>query len=107
SVRGAGGEAVRVSIEGGSQVRWNPNGKELFYIASDNQLMAVPIRFVSNGTAVELGTRVGLFATGVGSIVGLKYRQQYVAAPDGQSFVMHSVVGKTDTSPISIILDWT
>jgi hypothetical protein len=50
--------------------------------------------------------RLGLFATSVGSIIGLKYRQQYVVSPDGQSFVMHSVVGKTDTSPISVILDW-
>jgi Tol biopolymer transport system component len=104
--RGPGVDGVRVSIDGGSQVRWNPNGKELFYIAADNELMAVPIRFVSNGTAVELGTRLGLFATSVGSIVGLKYRQRYVVSPDGQSFVMHSVVGKTDTSPISVILNW-
>ena len=27
------GDDVRVSIDGGAQVRWNPNGKELFYIA--------------------------------------------------------------------------
>ena len=29
---GPGGDS-RVSIDGGAQVRWNPNGKELFYIA--------------------------------------------------------------------------
>ena len=63
-------------------------------------------RFVSSGTAAELGTPLGLFATSVGSIVGLKYRQQYVVSPDGQSFVMHSVVGKTDISPIAVILNW-
>jgi len=104
--RGPGIDGVRVSIDGGSQVRWKPNAKELFYIATDNHLMAVPIRFVSNGTVVEPGTPLGLFATSVGSIVGLKYRQQYVVSPDGQSFVMHSVVGKPDTSPISVILNW-
>ena len=45
---GPGGD-VRVSIDGGTQVRWNPNGKELFYVAADDRLMAVPIRFASNG----------------------------------------------------------
>jgi len=104
--RGPGVDGVRVSIDGGSQVRWNPNGKELFYIAMDDRLMAVPIRFVSNGKAVEPGTPFGLFTTTVGSTVGLNYRQRYVVSPDGQSFVMHSVMGKTDTSPITVILNW-
>jgi len=36
-------------------VRWNPNGKELFYIATDDRLIAVPNRFASNGKAVEPG----------------------------------------------------
>ena len=52
---GPGGDS-RVSIDGGAQVRWNPNGKELFYIAADDRLMAVPIRFASNGKAFESGT---------------------------------------------------
>jgi Tol biopolymer transport system component len=30
---GPGGDS-RVSIDGGAQVRWNPSGKELFYIAT-------------------------------------------------------------------------
>ncbi len=56
-----------MSIEGGAQVRWNPNGRELFYIGPDDRLMAVPIRFVSNGKAVEPGIPRGLFGTNVGS----------------------------------------
>ncbi len=48
-------------------MRWNPNGKELFYIAADDRLMAVPIRFSANGKTVEPGTPLGLFATTVGS----------------------------------------
>jgi hypothetical protein len=52
------------------------------------------------------GTPRGLFAARVGGPFGLKYRQQYVVSPDGQSFVLHSVVGETDTSPITVILNW-
>ena len=62
--RGPGVDGVRVSIDGGSQVRWNPNGRELFYIAADDQLMAVSIRFSSdNKTVVIIGTPVKLFDT--------------------------------------------
>jgi eukaryotic-like serine/threonine-protein kinase len=103
--RAPGGD-VPASIDGGSQVRWNPNGKELFYIAADGRLMGVSIRFSSDSKTVEPGIPVGLFPTGVDSSAGLRYRQQYVVSPDGQSFVMHSVVGEASTSPITVILNW-
>jgi serine/threonine protein kinase len=100
---GPGGDS-RVSVDGGAQVRWNPNGKELFYVAPDDRLMAVPIHFASNGKTVEVGTPLGLFATDMGG--GNTNRQQYMVALDGQSFVMNSVLGETSTSPITIILNW-
>jgi dipeptidyl aminopeptidase/acylaminoacyl peptidase len=102
---GPGGDS-RASTEGGAQVRWNPNGKELFYIGADDRLTAVPIRFSSDGKTVGFGSPLGLFATNVGSTAVLTYRQQYVVSPDGQSFVMNSVVGETSASPITVILNW-
>ena len=87
---------MRVSIDGGSQVRWNPNGRELFYIAADDQLMAVSIRFSSDNKTVEPGTPVKLFDTNVDSTGNLKYRQQYAVSPDGKSFVMHSSRGRSE-----------
>ena len=102
---GPGGDS-RVSTDGGAQVRWNANGKELFYIAPDDRLMAVPIRSMSNGKTVELGTPLGLFATNVGSGALNTNRQQYMVGRDGQSFVMNSVVGEASSSPITIILNW-
>ena len=102
---GPGGD-TRVSIDGGAQVRWNRNGKELFYIAADDRLMAVPIGFGSNGKTVEPGTPVALFPTNVGSLAMNTNRQQYAVSPDGQSFVMNSVVGEAGASPITVILNW-
>ena len=93
-----------MSTDGGAQVRWNPDGRELFYIAADGRLMAVPIRFVSEGKAVEPGTPLGLFTTNLGSMA--VYRQQYAVSPDGQSFVMHTAPGDADASPIMVILNW-
>jgi len=102
---GPGGDS-RVSIDGGAQVRWNPTGRELFYIAMDDRLIAVPIRFVSDGKAVEPGTPRGLFATSVGSTAINTNRQQYAVSPDGQSFVMNSVLEESSISPLTVILNW-
>jgi eukaryotic-like serine/threonine-protein kinase len=100
------GDESRVSIDGGTQARWNPKGGELFYIGADDRLMAMPIRIPANGKAVEPGVPRGLFATTVGSTVTLAYRQQYLVSADGQSFVMNSAVGEGTASPITLILNW-
>jgi dipeptidyl aminopeptidase/acylaminoacyl peptidase len=58
----------QVSTNGGAQVRWRRDGKELFYIAFDGRLMAVPIRFTANAVQViDAGTPMPLFATHVGA----------------------------------------
>ena len=95
-----------VSTEGGAQARWNPDGKELFYIAADDRLMSVPMRFSANGDAVEAGTPQALFATNVGSTAPNTNRQQYAVSPDGQSFILNSQPDAAQTSPITVILNW-
>jgi len=101
---GPGGD-VLASTSGGNQARWSSNGKELFYIAADERLMALPIGLSSDGKSAELGTPKALFATNVGSTALNVYRQQYAVSPDGQSFVMNSVVGDASASPITVILN--
>ena len=100
------GSDAPVSTEGGAQVRWNPDGKELFYIAADDRLMSVPMRFSANGDAVEAGTPQALFATNVGSTAPNTNRQQYAVSPDGQSFILNSQPDAAQTSPITVILNW-
>jgi eukaryotic-like serine/threonine-protein kinase len=104
--QGAGDE-IRISSDGGDQVRWRPDGKELFYIARDDQLVAVPIRLGVNGGGVEAGTPVRLFATRVGGWAGGLPGAQYVVSSDGQRFLMNTLSGEAVTSPITVILNWT
>ena len=85
-------------------MRWRRDGKEVFYIALDGRLMAVPIRVASGGQAVEGGTPVPLFPTHIGGTTPLS-RQQYVVSPDGQRFLMNAVV-KEATAPITVLLNW-
>jgi Tol biopolymer transport system component len=95
---------IRVSTDGGDQVRWRPDGKELYYVARDGRLMAVPIRWGSNGETVEPGAPVPLFATRVrGMPVG---QTQYAVSSDGQRFLMNTLIEEVVTSPITMILNW-
>jgi len=100
------GDELRISSDGGDQVRWRPDGKELFYIARDSQLVAVPIRLGANGETVETGTPVGLFVTRVGGWGGVPGSAQYVVSPDGLRFLMNTLTGEVVTSPITVILNW-
>ena len=102
---GPGGK-IRVSPAGGTQVRWRADGKELFYIARDGQLMAVPARFSPDGQALEVAAPLTLFMTHLGDPELNLSRQQYMVAPDGQRFLMNTVTDETVTAPITIVLNW-
>ena len=99
------GTKIQISTNGGAQVRWRPDGKELFYIALDERIMAVPIRTSSDGKTIEAGTPLPLFGTHVGGAVQGIFRPQYMLSPDGQRFLM-STVAEEAASPITVILNW-
>jgi Tol biopolymer transport system component len=99
------GGAIPVSTGGGAQVRWNPTGKELFYVAPDDRLMAVPIRVTSDGKIAEAGTPLPLFATNASNAED-QARQHYMVSRDGQSFVVQSVPEEAAGPPITVMLNW-
>lgn len=63
-------------------------------MANNGRLMAQPISF--NGSKVEPGTAVALFAVAPGSA--------YAAMPDGQKFLVNEIT--KPPSPITILLNW-
>ena len=99
------GNRVRISHNGGTQVRWRRDGKELFYIALDGRLMAVSLEFGSQGQTLEPGMPAALFATRIGGALQGFNRHQYAVAPDGQRFLMNTVTGEA-TSTITVIHNW-
>jgi hypothetical protein len=102
---------VRISTAGGTQVRWRADGRELFYLTLDEQLMTVPIRFAGDG-APEPGDPVPLFKVQVGGAVQrigsatVQSRQQYIVARDGQRFLVNTVTEDAESSPITVVLNW-
>jgi Tol biopolymer transport system component len=101
---GPGGKS-QVSNAGGTQPRWNRNGKELFYIAADGKLMSVPVQTTTNGQ-FKAGTPVELFATQLVEVVPSAQRHQYAVSPDGQRFLMNVPVESAGVSPITVVLNW-
>jgi serine/threonine protein kinase/Tol biopolymer transport system component len=101
------GARVPISVNGGAQVRWRADGRELFFIALDDRLMAVRIALPSNGGSAEAGAPVPLFATRVGGALQSFSRQQYFVSPDGQRFLMNTILQGGPASPITVIVNWT
>jgi hypothetical protein len=100
---GPGGQ-WQVSSEGGIWPRWRRDGKELYYIAPDAKLMAVPI--TNQGDTLDPGTPAPLFQTrivGGGSDPGLS--AEYDVAPNGR-FLINTVPEEAATSPITILQNW-
>jgi Tol biopolymer transport system component len=99
------GNRRQVSVAGGVQPRWGKGGKELFYVAPDQRLMAVPIR---GGPAFETGPAIALFKTRLlphgSQSIGL--RTLYDVSPDGQQFVC---LGPPEEAgaPITLVQNWT
>ena len=100
------GDQIRVSTEGGAQVRWRRDGKELFYLDLDGQLMAVSVATASNG-GLDLGRPTLLFsARSNGVVARAGARHDYVVSPDGQRFLIDTVVTPSVIAPITLGLNW-
>jgi eukaryotic-like serine/threonine-protein kinase len=99
-----GGPKTQISSNGGIQVRWRQDGKELFYVSLDDRLMALPLKSGTDGNTFEAGVPVPLFATHI-SGAGQQNRQQYIVSADGQRFLMNTVTNEAP-SPITLILNW-
>ena len=79
---------------------WRKDGRELFYVTLDGNLMAVP---VTAGKSFEAGTPRPLFET---MAPGVALGEFYDPAPDGQRFLM-SLPADTSTPPLNVIVNWT
>lgn len=100
---GPGGQ-WQISTAGGISPRWRADGKELFYIAPDAKLMAVPIAI--GGSSLEPGTPVALFQTRIVFGGTETYnREQFDVAPDGR-FLINVTTDDVASSPITLLLNW-
>jgi len=95
---------LRVSTEGGAQPRWNPNGKELFYVRS-GELMAVSIS--REGETLSFGEGRSLFSVPMLAMndPGFDMFTRYGVAPDGRFLALVRSETRA-SSALVVVLHW-
>jgi len=103
--RGDAGK-VRVSRNGGVEVCWRNDDRELYYVTPDDRLVAVDVD--GRGSTVTVGESHPLFATHgpVAAYSGFYPGFRYQAASDGQHFLLNTPLGTGDRSPITFVVNW-
>ena len=101
------GDKLQVSSSGGTQPRWRPDGRELYFVSLDNHLMATTVER-SPDDRLRFGPPAPLFTVNLpsgGNIFssGGQQRAQYAVARDGRFLVNTSL---NVTQPIQVVLNW-
>lgn len=94
------GETFQISSDGGAQPRWRRDGRELFFLDLQGQLMSVDI---PGGDPRKATVPRALFAAGVTTSRG---NDQFAPSADGQRFLVRRPVGGTEYQTIHVVLNW-
>ena len=95
-----------ISAGGGSQPAWRKDGTELFYVAADRNLMAVPVKFTPT---FDASVPKPLFPLPNAVPTGLQI-YMYAVAGDGQRFLVATPPGtaaQAASSGYQVVLNWT
>ena len=100
----AGGQ-IQMSRGGGTEPRWNRNGKEIFYLAPKNMLTAVSV--TDDGGSLTMGMPRLLFQIGGRAAISSTDLFTYDVSKDGQRFLVNRYLKPTSVPPLNIILNAT
>ena len=98
-----GSDRKRISITGGKFPVWRRDGGELFFIAQDGQLMASSVK--TSGSQLEFSTPKALFKTRM--LTWALNVHELDVSPDGQRFLIGTVIGEPTAPAPTVILNWT
>jgi hypothetical protein len=97
------GDKVQVSTAGGGWPRWRRDGKEIFYLAPDRAMVAVPL--TRQGARLEIGAGRPLFTMRTRPQARLD-SYNYDVSADGQRFLVNTFVEQSTSSAVSIVINW-
>jgi Tol biopolymer transport system component len=92
----------QVSAAGGAQPQWGGSGTEIFYLAPDRYIMALPVK---TSPRFEPGAPRRLFQVPVTGLVDS--RNHFTATRDGQRFLVSVIDEQESPSPVVVALNWT
>lgn len=93
-----------ISTSGGGWPRWASDGSEIFYLSPDNQLMVVAVHATRD--RLDIAAPRPLFAIRPRPPVRLD-AYPYDVSPDGQRFVVNTLMEDTTSTTITLVLNWT
>jgi eukaryotic-like serine/threonine-protein kinase len=95
-----GGAKWQVSSNGGIGAKWRGDSKELFFVDSADNLMAVDVN--AFGSAVRLGVPHVLF-----QVVGAQRQAgPFDVTRDGKKFLINNGNPKEGNEPVTLVLNW-
>ena len=97
------GDKVQVSTAGGGWPRWRRDGKEIFYLAPDRAIVAVPVS--RQGSRLEIGAGRPLFTMRTRPQARLD-AYNYDASADGRRFLVNTFVEQSTSAAINIVINW-
>ena len=86
------------------QPRWRKDGKELYFLAKNRDLMAVTVE--ESGGMLKLGPPRKLFHTNADTGSGLGTRANYDATRDGSRFIVTEVRNDVETRVVTVLVNW-
>jgi Tol biopolymer transport system component len=93
----------QVTAQGGVEPKWRHDGRELYYLALDGKLMAVPVR---GGPTFEVGTPIPLFETPLTVTRPIASRdRRYDVAADGRFLIVAPI--QSAAAPVTVVVNWT
>ena len=96
---------VKISLAGGDQPRWRGNGRELFFIASDGTLTAVPVKITQlPKPSFEPGAPQSLFDAHL-TTTDFGTNCQYDVSTDGTRFLLNSSQDRA-APPLTVVSNW-
>src|ERR1700722_8940198 len=96
----AGGAKWQVASNGGTTPKWRRDGKELFFLDPQDNMVAVDVN--TSGNAVKLGAPHTLFqAVGIQRDFG-----PYDVTADGKKFLINSGNLKEGIEPVTLVQNW-
>jgi serine/threonine protein kinase len=99
SFPGPGGK-WQISTSGGSEPHWRADGRELYYRAPGQKLMAVDVQ---TGSGVTVGTPQLLFQ---GRFDMALARNRFLPTADGRRFLTVAPLGREAMTPTTVVLNW-
>jgi len=94
------GARVQVSFNGGLMANWRADGRELYYVEpASNRLMVATASYGDTGMQIDA-------VQPIATIRPAGPRSFYDVMPDGQRFLVNSVLDEVAQNPITLVVNW-